>query len=382
MSITIKQFSLWSLLLSVLLLLPFCVTCSAGTPAGANLLNIEGEVLVKKAGTDDWVTARVDMELKAGDAIMVGDVGNAVVTFFDGSTVELKSDTQLEIRELVQGKTTSIRLQQVIGESISRVEKLIDPASRYEIETPAAIIAVRGTIMSVTVAQNGTTIAGSEEGLISVIAQGKEVLVPEGKHSTINPGEIPSEPLEGATSSIVSTPVLTDTIRDWFDSQGRQVTGPEYVDIEFSQIYFIDGQWIMEVGLKGTLPEANTVTAGTLIEWDFLIDLDRDPATGLNRPFLGNDIGWDYLVQLSLGNNTYKSNLIEVATGASDPIDFTIHDNIVRMVIPLTSEQGTAIINPPSIDWVSATVYYKDDDPRDRPSFTDKAPNEGHYTFP
>jgi hypothetical protein len=382
MSITIKQFSLWSLLLSVLLLLPFCVTCSAGTPAGANLLNIEGEVLVKKAGTDDWVTARVDMELKAGDAIMVGDVGNAVVTFFDGSTVELKSDTQLEIRELVQGKTTSIRLQQVIGESISRVEKLIDPASRYEIETPAAIIAVRGTIMSVTVAQNGTTIAGSEEGLISVIAQGKEVLVPEGKHSTINPGEIPSEPLEGATSSIVSTPVLTDTIRDWFDSQGRQVTGPEYVDIEFSQIYFIDGQWIMEVGLKGTLPEANTVTAGTLIEWDFLIDLGRDPATGLNRPFLGNDIGWDYLVQLSLGNNTYKSNLIEVATGASDPIDFTIHDNIVRMVIPLTSEQGTAIINPPSIDWVSATVYYKDDDPRDRPSFTDKAPNEGHYTFP
>jgi hypothetical protein len=236
--------------------------------------------------------------------------------------------------------------------------------------------------MSVTVAENGTTIVGNEEGLVSVTAQGKEVLIPEGKHSTINPGETPSEPLEGTTSTIVSTPVLTDAVGDWFDSQGRQVTGPEYLDIEFSQIYFIDGKWIMEVGVREAPPEASAVTAGTLIEWDFLLDLDRDPVTGLNRPFLGNDIGWDYLVQLSLENNTYKSTLIEIATAVSEAIDYDINDNIVEMVIPLTSTQGTATISPPNVNWVVATVYYKDDDPRDRPSFTDKAPNEGHYLFP
>jgi hypothetical protein len=384
MSKTIKQFRLWLLLLLALLLLPFCFTCNAGTTAGANLLNIEGEVLVKKAGTSDWVTAKVDMELKAGDAIKAGNAANAVVTFFDGSTIELKSDTQVEIRELVQGKTTSIRLQQVIGESISRVKKLIDPASRYEIETPAAIIGVRGTIMSVTVAKNGTTIVGNEEGLISVTSQGKEVLIPEGKHSTINPGETPSEPLEGTTATIVSTPVLTDAFGDWFDSQGRQVTGPEYLDIEFSQVYFVDGQWIMEVDLRGALPEADTVTAGTLIEWDFLLDFDADPATGLNRPFLGNDIGWDYVVQLSLENNVYQGNLIEIGTTTTESIEFDINDNIVKMIIPLTSRQNNTTVSPsPSdVNWVVATVYYKDDDPRDRPSFTDKAPDEGHYTFP
>jgi hypothetical protein len=382
MNKTIKQFKLWLLLLLALLLLPFGFTCSTGTAGKANLLNIEGEVLVKKAGTSDWVKAKVDMELKAGDAIKAGNTANAVVTFFDGSTIELKSDTQVEIRELVQGKTTNIRLQQEIGETISRVKKLIDPASRYEIETPVAIAGARGTIMLVTVVKNGTTIVGNEEGLVNVSAQGKEVVIPEGKHSTINPGETPSQPLKDTTTTVVSTPILTDTVGDWFDSQGRQVTGPEYLDIEFSQIYFVDGQWIMEIGLREAPPALDTIIAGTLIEWDFLLDFDQDPSTGLNRQFIGNDIGWDYLVQLSIENNAYKSTLIEIATATKGAIDFVIHDNIIRIVIPLTSAEGTAIVNPPNINWVVATIYYKDEDPRDQPSFTDKAPNEGHYIFP
>jgi hypothetical protein len=359
------------------------IGCSSSKMAASTIISfLEGDARIEKAGTISWVKAEVKAVLSENDVIKTGVNSKISITFFDGSIIDLNPNTQVEIRELVKGKTTSIRLKQEIGETLSKVEKLVDPASRYEIETPAAVAAVRGSTMLVEVVIDGTTTVANIDGSISVTARGEEVVIPKGKHSTVIPGETPSTPLEGTTSTIVSTPILTDTIGDWFDSQRRQVTGPEYLDIEFSQISFIDGEWIMKVGLRGALPAANAVTAKTLIEWDFLLDFDRDPATGLNRPFIGNDIGYDYLAQLSLENNIYKSALITVNKVVSETVDFFIHDNIVEIMIPMTSSLGAATISPPTFDWVVATIYYKDEDPRNQPSFTDKAPNEGHYVFP
>ena len=114
------------------------------------------------------------MVLDVVDKIKSGPNSRAVITFFDGSTIELKPDTQLEISELVKGTANQIRLKQELGETISTVKKLADPASRYEIETPAAVAGVRGSTMMVSVAFDGTTSVQNLEGKISVTAQGVE----------------------------------------------------------------------------------------------------------------------------------------------------------------------------------------------------------------
>ncbi|MBL7209446.1 MAG: FecR domain-containing protein [Dehalococcoidia bacterium] len=150
-----------------------------------------------KAGTDTWSKASADMTLEAGDSIKTGVFSRAVITFSEGSTIELKADTEVGVTDLSISEDTGstiIRLWQQIGKTKSRVEKLVDPASRYEIETPAGAAVVRGSEADVTVAADGTTTIDNIEGQWSAIAQGEEQPIPEGKQSTIVPGSPPSIP--------------------------------------------------------------------------------------------------------------------------------------------------------------------------------------------
>ena len=186
-----KHLKLVLLLILTLIVLPYSFACGDKTATKTILSNIQGEVLVKRAGSTEWVKAEDQMVLDQGDALKSGTAASAMVTFFDGSIIELKANTQIEIRELVQGKPSNIKLKQELGETISKVGKLVDPASRYEIETPAAIAAVRGSSMLVRVGADGTTIVQNLEGKISVIARGIEVSIPEGGTSTVKPGEPP-----------------------------------------------------------------------------------------------------------------------------------------------------------------------------------------------
>jgi hypothetical protein len=188
-------------LLKYLLLFPLIMSitlngCSqTKTTPSAFISSFEGDAQIKKAGTTNWIKAEVKATLEASDSIKTGTNSKISITFFDGSTIEMTSNTQIQIKELIKGKTTSIRLQQDIGETLSKVKKLTDTASRYEIETPVAIAGVRGSQMRVTVAPDGTTEVQNLEGKISVTAQGFEVIVPEGKSSTVQPGQTPGYPV-------------------------------------------------------------------------------------------------------------------------------------------------------------------------------------------
>jgi len=152
-----------------------------------------------KAGTDTWSKASADMTLETGDRIKTGAFSKAVITFFEGSTIELKADTEVGVTDLSISEDTGstvIRLWQQIGKTRSRVEKLVDPASRYEIETPAGAAVVRGSIGDVIVAKDGRTTVINIEGQWSAVGQGREVPIPEGKQSTIVPGNVPSIPAQ------------------------------------------------------------------------------------------------------------------------------------------------------------------------------------------
>jgi hypothetical protein len=98
------------------------------------------------------------------------------------------------------------------------------------------------------------------------------------------------------------------------------------------------------MGLKKTLPSAASVTAKTLVEWNFLLDFDRNKATGLNRPFISNDIGYDFLVQLSLENNVYTCHLLDLVKDKSETIDYITNEKNIEIQISLTSF-GTTDVN-------------------------------------
>ncbi len=160
----------------------------------------EGDVFVSRGGTDNWVEAKVGLGLYQADAIKVADNSRAEITFFEGSIIELGSGTVLNISDIniaADTGSTTIMLNQEVGRTVSRVKKLVDQSSRYEIETAAGSATVRDSIMVVEVDVEGNTVVYNEEGSISAIAQGEEVHIPEGMQSVIIPGQAPSLPSRG-----------------------------------------------------------------------------------------------------------------------------------------------------------------------------------------
>jgi hypothetical protein len=180
------------------------IGCGGGTPCPSTLTILsvtEGEVLVMKEGTQDWVPAQEQMELDVGDGVKTGGNSSAEITFFDGSTMELGAGTEIEILSLdivCSTGVTIITLAQMIGDTISRVTAILDPASTYEVETPSGVAGVRGTRMEIRVFRDnwsyvdGTALVTNWEGSVYVIAQGVELDVPEGERCLMILGQEPN----------------------------------------------------------------------------------------------------------------------------------------------------------------------------------------------
>jgi hypothetical protein len=208
------------------------VGCGEGSPCPSTLTILsvtEGEVLVMKEGANDWVGAASGTELDIGDTVKTGGNSSAEITFFDGSTMELGAGTEVEILELdivCSTGVTTITLAQMIGDTISRVTGILDPASSYEVETPSGVVGVRGSSVEIHVFrdnwhyEDGTTIAINLEGTVYAIAQGVEKQVPEGGSCIMIPGQEPNlmpVAVDDIASTNEHTPVTIDVLENDYD---------------------------------------------------------------------------------------------------------------------------------------------------------------------
>jgi len=122
------------------------------------------------------------MNLEAGDSIKTSENSTATILFFEGSTTELSKNTEIRISELsVKQDTmsTTIKIRQEIGKTKNRVEKLIDPASQYEIETPTGAAIARGSTNEVVVYSDGTTTILNIEGNWYALVNGQLIPIPQ-----------------------------------------------------------------------------------------------------------------------------------------------------------------------------------------------------------
>ena len=73
----------------------------------------------------------------------------ALITFFDGSELELGADTSLIVQEMAQqGSQTTITIQSVFGATVHRVVTLTDASSSYRVEAGGSVALVRGTVFA------------------------------------------------------------------------------------------------------------------------------------------------------------------------------------------------------------------------------------------
>ena len=171
------------------------------TPALASectLTTLTGSVELQNPESSIWEEAETGMTLKAGSWVRTAPDSDAMLTFFNGTTVKLEPGTVLLVEQaegVQENQPTTIVLKQQLGRTWSRVTKLTDPGSHYEIQTPSASALVRGTQFVTEVDETGATSVQTIEGLVSVSAEGEEVFLPAGRQTTVEPGAPPSEPV-------------------------------------------------------------------------------------------------------------------------------------------------------------------------------------------
>jgi hypothetical protein len=142
--------------------------------------------------------AQVGTRLQAiGDTLATGKSSSAVLAVDTQiGTVSLSESTTLQISKLEAlpsgGMVTLLRI--LAGQARLQLRPFSNPDSRLEIETPAGISGVRGTIFGVSVQPNGVTGVATLEGRVVAEAQGQQVSIDAGLQSLIVPGEPPTQP--------------------------------------------------------------------------------------------------------------------------------------------------------------------------------------------
>jgi hypothetical protein len=154
------------------------------TLGSATVTPLEGEPQELKA--DDAAVVQV------GDEIAVSDDGEAVLTFFEGVETRIAAGSTVRVGQFETSDSgTQIGLGLVLGQTVNDVQELADSSSRFEIDTPAATITVRGTRFVVFARENQLTQVATLEGTVQVAAQGQSTDLPYGFGVKLMPGQAP-----------------------------------------------------------------------------------------------------------------------------------------------------------------------------------------------
>jgi hypothetical protein len=241
----------------------------------ATLTVLHGQVDAQKAGADFAPAYDGDL-LTGGDVVRANAEGNAVVTFFDGSTLTVQSGAQVKVASLTRAGDGSLQvsIEQTLGRTWASVQKL-GPGGKFEVKTPSSTAAVRGTAFETIVeVVNGvtTTTVKTTEGEVIVQAQaggqttvgaGQQVAVPQGAQAPTAPAPQPPTPRIRFTPS----PNVGITVIDPRGLQcsiaRRQIPGCDFA----GQVITIDGpaagQYSIAMTAAAAAPNATLSLAGS-----------------------------------------------------------------------------------------------------------------------
>ena len=132
--------------------------------------------------------------LREADHVITAADGHALVTFLDGSEIEMLPSTEITLRTVADsyGGGTVVQVQMSVGEAISRVTQLSGDSS-YQFMTPNATALVRGTIFTTRIeipADNtptGLETFSVQAGTVDVIANGQTYVLPPGQQLVLQP---------------------------------------------------------------------------------------------------------------------------------------------------------------------------------------------------
>ena len=134
-------------------------------------------------------------DLVVGDRVRTDTTGNALVTYFEGTTAEVSPSSVVTVERIStgqDGQAQNLTLQQLAGEVVYRLTRALRPGATVEIRTPSAVATVRGTALRVTVGPGGETRIEVFSGKVEVAAGGIIIVLYAGTFTDVLPGQPPT----------------------------------------------------------------------------------------------------------------------------------------------------------------------------------------------
>ncbi|MEW6557067.1 MAG: FecR family protein [Elusimicrobiota bacterium] len=173
-------------ILSVLISVLFLSADISGLYAEAKIDSISGDVTV------NTIAALVGQQLNINDVIKTAAESNSVIMINDHK-VTVSEKTEITISEL----TEETSLVEILVGKLRAVVKELKAKQKFEIKTPTAICAVRGTEFMVEVFADGKTVIEVYEGLVgarNIQGIGDEVAIYGNQKTEVLLNQAPSRP--------------------------------------------------------------------------------------------------------------------------------------------------------------------------------------------
>ena len=197
-------------------------------PVSVKVLTVTGKVFAV-SGKDSRIREVTENTLLyVGDKIHTESNGSAVLLFADGSQLLLQSNSQLKMNMIrAYGETGMVdsRVRLNSGSLDTRVVPSKGPEGRFEVHTPGAISAVRGTQFRISSnLDEQTSMTEVITGRVDVSAAGEVQIVSAGFGTVVKTGQPPLVPRE-----LLPSPDLSE-IKATFSSVPLKFAWPELKD--------------------------------------------------------------------------------------------------------------------------------------------------------
>lgn len=164
-----------------------------------------GKVRIQHKSKTQWQRAKMYQKVYSGDRIKTYLNSRVELRMPDGTIVKVNENTVFDVTEI---KTTAVdkedkmRFTLWAGNIWAKFTKLISKRQSRQIESPSAVVAIRGTVLEMNVDANQSTRVHVIEGRVAVRSKGVagEVMVGANQQSTVDKGKAPTPPKPASKS--------------------------------------------------------------------------------------------------------------------------------------------------------------------------------------
>jgi len=160
---------------------------------------IIGQVEVQSRQQTDWRTLKLDSRVVEGDRIKTSLNSRVEISMPDGTVLKINENTIFDINEIKVPQVDNedkMKFTVWAGNIWARFTKIFSSRQEREIESPSAVVSIRGTTIEMNVDQNQNTLVRVEEGLVSVKSKDveEEVTVGSNQETYVERGKAPTQP--------------------------------------------------------------------------------------------------------------------------------------------------------------------------------------------